>query len=125
MHIVKSLVTPSILIYNLLYNYAQVREYMNSLSIYRNTWFVTRPLNCMVLKVIPATKMEIFKYRHFYRSKDTKQSTMNIYDADELTRQGVDYTTVPNGSARRKSEGKIRELPSCWKEMEARGTNIS
>ena len=96
----------------------QVREYMNSLSIYRNTWFVTRPLNCMVLKVIPAIKLELFKYRHFYRSKDTKQNTMNIYDADELTRQGIDYTTVPHGDVMNKGKGKIRETPPCWKGLE-------
>lgn len=91
---------------------------MNSLSIYRNTWFVTRPLNCMVLKVIPATKLELFKYRHFYRSKDTKQNTMNIYDVDELTRQGIDYTTVSYGNTRTKDKGKIREIPSCWKRLD-------
>ena len=72
----------------------------------------------MVLKVIPATKLELFKYRHFYRSKDTKQNTMNIYDVDELTRQGIDYTTVPYGNARTKDKGKVRETPSCWKRLE-------
>ena len=30
-----------------------VREYMSSLSIYRNTRFVRAPLNCMVAKIIP------------------------------------------------------------------------
>ena len=72
----------------------------------------------MVLKVIPASKLEIFKYRHFYRSKDSKQSTMSIYDADELTRQGIDYTSVPHGNVKNKGQGKTREVPSCWESLE-------
>ena len=92
-------------------NSGLVREYMSSLSVYRNTWYVTRPLNCMVLKVIPADRLETFKLRHYYRSRDSKQSTASVFDADEFTRQGVDYTNV-----NRKNPKVSLSLPSCWKE---------
>ena len=84
-------------------NSGMVREYMSSLSIYRNTWFVTPPLNCMVSKVIPLDKVEILKIRHYYRSKDSKQSSKPIFEADELTRAGIDYTSL-----------SPRANPSCW-----------
>jgi hypothetical protein len=114
-------------------NSGMVREYMSSLSIYRskkvssvlkiifllylyiilfplrNTWFVTRPLNCMVSKVLPATKVETFKIRHYYRSKDSKQTSKPIFEADELTRRGIDYTS-PN-------EAIKKTYPTCWKQV--------
>ena len=112
-------------------NSGMVREYMNSLSVYRNTWFVTRPLNCMVLKVIPAKKLEVFKFRHYYRSKDSKKATPSVHEVDELTRNGLDYTLLSRevnmirrnngtsvldlGQARANANMKAaRDLPLCW-----------
>ena len=38
----------------------------------------------MVLKVIPATKMEIFKYRHFYRLQMIHPSYEDLYENPHL-----------------------------------------
>jgi len=67
----------------------------------------------MILKVIPASRVETFKLRHYYRSRDSKQTTTPVFDADELTRMGVDYTTVD-----RKNIKPTLELPDCWKQRE-------
>jgi hypothetical protein len=57
-------------------NQGFVREYMSSYSIYSNPFHTRIPVNCMLNKVIPAGKLEIFKIRHYQRSKVSKWSLM-------------------------------------------------
>ena len=65
----------------------------------------------MVAKVLPATKVESLKIRHYYRSRDSKQSTKPVFEADELTRRGIDYTGTET------VEVQKTRTPRCWKEM--------
>jgi hypothetical protein len=52
-----------------------IREYMASYSIYRNSRFAFPPLNCMVTKLVPASKIETFKILHGKRSKILQTGT--------------------------------------------------
>jgi hypothetical protein len=63
----------------------------------------------MILKVIPAARVEAFKLRHYYRSRDSKQTTTPVFEADELTRMGVDYTNVNRNNMKPNFN-----LPACW-----------
>lgn len=73
-----------------------VREYMSSLSLYKNHNFVKRPLNCMVNKVAPATHLERLKIFHFYPSNsDLKHHPLSTTSSIESLRERND-------------------LPDCW-----------
>ena len=65
----------------------------------------------MILKVIPAAHVETFKLRHYYRSRDSKQTTTPVFEADDLTRMGIDYTSPFD----RNNIKPNFDLPACWK----------
>ena len=45
----------------------------------------------MVNKVIPYDRLEVFKFRHFHRSGESKGWSPTIADVDQAFRDGRDY----------------------------------
>ena len=83
-----------------------VREYWSSYSIFRNGKYVHPPLNCMVTKLIPAAKIELFTVEHFQRSEKSLENRPNL--ATFLVKKsivaGKFYTSGQNNS----------DFPDCW-----------
>jgi hypothetical protein len=92
-------------------NQGFVREYMSSNSIYSNKYLTRPPVNCMVNKVIPAERVEIFKIRHYHRSEVSRANSPSVFEVDESTRKGKHY---------QKQRAKdTLAMPWCWANVKA------
>ncbi len=104
---------------------------MSSYSIYSNPFHTRPPVNCMLNKVLPAGKMEIFKIRHYQRSKVSKSNAPAIYTSEEGVMQldglrnfegiergslSMNKETRDSISSKMSEKDKLKTEPStgCW-----------
>ena len=83
-----------------------IREYWSSYSIFRNMKYVHPPLNCMVTKLIPAAKIELFTVEHYQRNDK------NVSNRPSLASFLVEKSII---AGKLHNNGKTNtDFPDCW-----------